>query len=66
MTESTVTRHALDRVARVARTVTEDSTPAAVGRLLERLAARDDGQELRDALVILGAQAVLQGREARP
>jgi hypothetical protein len=51
------------RLTRVARAVAEPSEVEAVARLLERLAAHDDAAELRDALVVAGAAALI--REVR-
>ena len=44
--------------------VAERDRGAAVARLLERLATRDDAEELRAALVVAGAAAVLRDAEA--
>jgi hypothetical protein len=53
---------ARDRLRRVALAVTEASEPAAVARFLERLAAQEDAEELRAALVLAGALALLRER----
>lgn len=50
---------ALATLHRVALHVVEHSQTAAVERLLERLSVRDDAEELRAALVLAGAAAVL-------
>ena len=55
---------ARDRLRRVALSVTEASEPEAVARLLERLAQEPDADELRAALVLAGAAAVLNGAAA--
>jgi hypothetical protein len=54
---------ARDRLHRVASAVCELSAPAAVDRLLERLSTRDDGEELRAALVFVGARTVLEAAD---
>lgn len=51
---------AAERLRRVAAAITETSEPEAISRLLERLAARDDAEELRAALVLAGARALLR------
>ena len=53
------------RLRRVARGVSEPCEREAVSRFLERLTAQPDASELRDALVIMGAAAVLR-EERRP
>lgn len=55
MTPATAT----GRLLRVAVAVTEDSEPAAVDRFLERLSVLPEAEELRAALVLAGAAAVL-------
>lgn len=65
MSEKVITPEAAGaRLHRVARGVTDASEPEAVSRFLERLSADPDAEELRAALVLAGAAAVL--REARP
>lgn len=54
---------ARDRLRRVAVAVTEASEPEAVARFLERLSADESAEELRAALVLAGAEAIV--REAR-
>jgi hypothetical protein len=54
---------ARDRLRRVAAAVVETTEPEAVARFLERLAAEEDAEELRAALVLAGAEAVV--RESR-
>ena len=54
---------ARERLRRVAAAVVEASEPEAVARFLERLAAQEDPEQLRAALVEVGAEAVL--RESR-
>jgi hypothetical protein len=51
---------AQDRLRRVAAAVVEGSEGEAVSRFLEKLSVRDDGQELRDALVVEGARALIR------
>ncbi len=51
------------RLRRVVWAVTEESEPEAVARFLERLSGDPDAEELRAALVLAGAAALL--REAR-
>lgn len=61
-----MTPHAAQaRLRRVAECVTEASEAEAVARFLERLAACDEAEELRAALVLAGAAALLDS-EARP
>ncbi len=54
---------ARERLTRLAAGVEEPSLSAAVARFLERVAALEDSEQLRDALVLAGAEAVM--REAR-
>lgn len=54
------------RLRRVALSVTETSEPEAVARLLERLATEPDADELRAALVLAGAAAMLNSAEPGP
>jgi hypothetical protein len=49
-----------ERVRRVAASVVEASSSGAVDRLLTRLAVDPDAEELRAALVVAGASAVLR------
>lgn len=51
-----------DRLQRVAAAVAERSEPEAVSRFLERLSVLPDAEELRAALVLAGARAVLERR----
>jgi hypothetical protein len=55
---------ARDRLRRVAIAVTEASEPEAVVRFLEKISAHEEAEELRAALVLAGAAAVLN--EVRP
>jgi len=50
---------ALAQLERLAALVVEDDPEAGASRLLERVAAREDAAELRDALVLRGARAVI-------
>lgn len=53
------------RLRRVALSITEASEAEAVARLLEKLACEPDADELRAALVLAGAAAVLNGAATR-
>ena len=52
---------ARERMRQVAREVSKASEPEAVARFLERVAAQPDAEELRAALVLVGAEAVVRG-----
>ena len=56
---------ALDRLRAVAAKVVESSDPEAVARFMERISLREDSDELRAALVLAGASAVLATSRGR-
>jgi len=51
-------------LAALAATVREEDHEAAAGRLLERLSEQEAAEELRAALVVVGAMTII--REVRP
>ena len=54
---------ALAALRRPAATIHEPTADQAVARLLERISGHADAEALRDALVELGARALLEARE---